>query len=38
MHRAFDRRSFAQGAVRAATWLAGRPAGLYAMTDVLEVG
>ncbi|MDE2583459.1 MAG: 4-hydroxy-tetrahydrodipicolinate reductase [Rhodospirillales bacterium] len=34
-HRAFDRRSFAAGAVRAALWLAGRPAGLYAMRNVL---
>jgi 4-hydroxy-tetrahydrodipicolinate reductase len=37
-HRAFDRRSFAQGAVRAAQWLAGRPAGLYSMRDVLGMG
>ncbi|HVB68126.1 MAG TPA: 4-hydroxy-tetrahydrodipicolinate reductase [Acetobacteraceae bacterium] len=34
-HRAFDRRSFAQGAVRAALWLAGRPPGLHSMMDVL---
>jgi 4-hydroxy-tetrahydrodipicolinate reductase len=34
-HRAFDRRSFARGAVRAALWSAGRPAGLYGMPDVL---
>ena len=34
-HRAFDRRSFAAGAVRAALWLAGKPAGLYHMRDVL---
>ena len=34
-HRAFDRRAFAVGAVQAATWLAGRPAGLYDMMDVL---
>ncbi len=34
-HRAFDRRSFATGAVRAALWAAGRPAGLYSMMDVL---
>ena len=34
-HRAFDRRVFATGAVRAALWLQGRPPGLYAMTDVL---
>lgn len=35
-HRVFDRRVFAQGAVRAARWLAGREAGLYGMRDALE--
>lgn len=34
-HRAFDRRVFATGAVRAALWAAGRPPGLYSMMDVL---
>jgi 4-hydroxy-tetrahydrodipicolinate reductase len=34
-HRAFDRRVFATGAVRAAAWVAGRPAGHYGMADVL---
>jgi 4-hydroxy-tetrahydrodipicolinate reductase len=34
-HRAFDRRAFATGAIRAALWVAGRPAGLYSMMDVL---
>ncbi|HET6235217.1 MAG TPA: 4-hydroxy-tetrahydrodipicolinate reductase [Acetobacteraceae bacterium] len=34
-HRAFDRRAFATGAVRAALWVAGRGAGLYSMMDVL---
>ena len=34
-HRAFDRRAFAAGAVRAALWVEGRPAGLYSMMDVL---
>jgi 4-hydroxy-tetrahydrodipicolinate reductase len=34
-HRAFDRRAYATGAVRAALWAAGRPAGLYSMADVL---
>jgi len=34
-HRAFDRRTFAAGAMRAALWAAERPAGLYAMEDVL---
>jgi len=34
-HRAFDRRAFARGAVRAALWTAGREPGLYSMMDVL---
>jgi 4-hydroxy-tetrahydrodipicolinate reductase len=34
-HKAFDRRSFARGAVRAALWSAGKPPGLYGMKDVL---
>jgi 4-hydroxy-tetrahydrodipicolinate reductase len=34
-HRANDRAIFARGAVRAALWTAGKPAGLYAMADVL---
>ncbi len=34
-HRAFDRRVFATGAVRAALWAARRPPGLYSMMDVL---
>ena len=34
-HRAFDRRVFAAGAVRAARWVIGRPPGLYGMADVL---
>lgn len=34
-HRAFDRRAFATGAVRAAGWTAGRAPGLYSMADVL---
>lgn len=34
-HRAFDRRTFAVGAVRAALWAAGRTPGLYSMEDVL---
>ena len=36
-HRAFDRRVFATGAVRAALWLRDRPAGLYSMRDVLAL-
>ena len=34
-HRATDRRIFANGALRAAAWLSGRPAGRYEMSDVL---
>jgi 4-hydroxy-tetrahydrodipicolinate reductase len=34
-HRASSRDTFAVGAVRAALWLAGRPAGLYDMRSVL---
>jgi len=34
-HRATDRSIFAQGAVRAALWLAGQPPGRYAMRDVV---
>ena len=34
-HRATDRMVFARGALRAAEWLIGRPAGLYGMRDVL---
>jgi 4-hydroxy-tetrahydrodipicolinate reductase len=34
-HRAFDRRAYATGAVRAALWAAGRPPGLHSMADVL---
>jgi 4-hydroxy-tetrahydrodipicolinate reductase len=34
-HHAFDRRIFAQGALRAALWLVHQPPGLYGMADVL---
>lgn len=34
-HRATSREQFARGAVRAALWLPGKPAGLYDMADVL---
>ena len=34
-HRAFDRRAFATGAVRAALWAVGCAPGLYSMMDVL---
>ena len=34
-----DRDIFARGALRAAAWLAGKPAGLYAISDLLgDVG
>ena len=36
-HRAFDRRAFATGAVRAARWVHGRKPGLYGMADVLGI-
>lgn len=35
VHRASNRETFAAGALRAAAWLKGRPAGLYDMEDVL---
>ena len=34
-HKASSRQAFARGAVRAAAWLAGQPAGRYDMQDVL---
>jgi len=34
-HSAHTRDTFARGALRAAAWLAGKPAGLYSMKDVL---
>lgn len=37
-HVAADRALFAEGALRAARWLVGRPAGLYTMRDVLGLG
>lgn len=36
-HRASDRGIFARGAVKAALWGKGRPAGFYSMTDVLGI-
>ncbi|WP_425228863.1 4-hydroxy-tetrahydrodipicolinate reductase [Sphingomonas sp.] len=36
-HLAQDRTTFAHGAVRAALWLAARPAGRYRMRDVLDL-
>ena len=34
-HKATDRMTFANGAVKAAVWLHSKPAGFYTMTDVL---
>jgi 4-hydroxy-tetrahydrodipicolinate reductase len=34
-HRAASREQFARGAIRAAQWIAGKPAALYDMADVL---
>ena len=34
-HRAFGRRTYAQGALRAAAFVVGRPPGLYGMPDLL---
>ncbi len=35
-HSAHSRDTFALGAIRAAKWIAGKPAGLYSMRDVLQ--
>lgn len=35
-HRASNRLTFANGAVRSAIWLKGKPPGLYCMNDVLD--
>jgi 4-hydroxy-tetrahydrodipicolinate reductase len=35
IHRAHNRDNFARGAVKAAAWVVGQPAGLYDMMDVL---
>jgi len=35
-HRAHSRETFARGAVRAASWVLGKPSGLYDMQAVLE--
>lgn len=37
-HRAASREQFARGAIRAAQWMVGKPAGLYDMADVLGLG
>ncbi len=36
VHRAYSRRTFALGAIWAATWLADQPAGFYGMPDLLR--
>ena len=36
-HKASSRETFARGALRAALWAQGKPAGLYDMQDVLEL-
>ena len=36
-HKASSRLTFAKGAVHAAQWLHGKPAGLYSMVDVLDL-
>lgn len=36
-HKATDRSLFAKGAIRAARWVGGKPAGLYTMKDVLDL-
>ena len=38
VHRATDRDIFARGALRAAAWIADRPAGLHVLGDVLGLG
>jgi 4-hydroxy-tetrahydrodipicolinate reductase len=35
VHKAHSRDTFARGALRAAEWIVGKPAGLYSMEDVL---
>jgi 4-hydroxy-tetrahydrodipicolinate reductase len=36
VHKAADRKVFANGALRAAKWIIGKPAALYGMDDVLN--
>lgn len=36
-HRTLDRTLFAQGAIKAAQWLFGKPVGLYDIDDVMEI-
>jgi len=35
VHKAHNRDTYARGALRAARFIVGRPAGLYSMADVL---
>ena len=35
-HSAYSRAIFAKGAIEAARFLAGKPAGLYTMSDVID--
>ncbi len=37
VHKAASRDTFARGALRAARWIVGKPAGLYSMLDVLGI-
>lgn len=37
VHKAADRAIFARGAVKAASWVVGKPAGIYGMEDVLSL-
>ena len=37
-HRAYDRAVFAKGALRAAEWVVGQPAGVHAFAEVLGLG
>jgi len=36
-HRAYDRAVFANGALKAARWVAGKAPGIYSMSDVLDL-
>ncbi|MFY9589411.1 4-hydroxy-tetrahydrodipicolinate reductase [Rickettsia endosymbiont of Halotydeus destructor] len=36
-HQALNKNSFAEGAIKAAIWLADKPPGLYSMLDVFEI-
>jgi 4-hydroxy-tetrahydrodipicolinate reductase len=38
LHRATSRDVFAYGALHAARWIAGKPAGTYTLRDVLSPG